>query len=156
MSHANIIIKVLQFCLCLIFIIAGYAKIKVIYTFQSVVETYIELYVPFRLNSYIMAWGISILEIVLGLTGTISIFSKNLYFHIQSGRIISLCLMILLIIFTYFTGINALFPTELGSVESCGCFGEWLHFSPVAAFIRNLVLLIISTTIMLWYNMTKL
>ena len=32
----------------------------------------------------------------------------------------------------------------MGSIESCGCFGELVHFSPLGAFIKSLVLFVVS------------
>ena len=46
--------------------------------------------------------------------------------------------------FIYLTGVNYLSPTLLGSIESCGCFGELIHFSAKGSFIKTIVLWIIA------------
>lgn len=43
-------------------------------------------------------------------------------------------------IFVWLTGVNLFFPTIFGSVESCGCFGELVHFTPVGSFVKSMVL----------------
>lgn len=46
----------------------------------------------------------------------------------------------MLVFFVWLTGVNLFFPTVMGSIESCGCFGELIHFSPAGSFVKSLVL----------------
>lgn len=46
----------------------------------------------------------------------------------------------MLAFFVYLTGVNLFMPTLFGSIESCGCFGELIHFSPMASFIKSVML----------------
>ncbi len=41
--------------------------------------------------------------------------------------------------FAYITFIN--YTDPYGGIESCGCFGEVVHFSPAASFYKNVILL---------------
>ena len=53
-----------------------------------------------------------------------------------------------LLIFSLFTCItfkNYVFPSDYGPIESCGCFGELIHFSPLLSFIKSFLLCIVST-----------
>ena len=42
--------------------------------------------------------------------------------------------------FVWLTGINLFSPSLMGSIESCGCFGELIHFSPLSSFVKSVVL----------------
>ncbi len=55
---------------------------------------------------------------------------------------IAFCAM--LSFFVYLTGMNYFFPSIMGSIESCGCFGELIHFSPLASFVKSLLLWVVS------------
>lgn len=46
----------------------------------------------------------------------------------------------MLAFFVYLTGVNLFMPTLFSSIESCGCFGELIHFSPMASFIKSMML----------------
>ena len=50
----------------------------------------------------------------------------------------------MLSLFVYLTGVNLFFPTVIGSIESCGCFGELIHFTPLSSFIKSVILLLIA------------
>ena len=47
-------------------------------------------------------------------------------------------------IFLYLTAINIFIPSEYGSIESCGCFGEFIHFSPKASLIKTFFIWLLS------------
>lgn len=51
--------------------------------------------------------------------------------------------------FLWLTGINLFMPSLVGSIESCGCFGEFIHFSAVGSFIKCIVLFIMSLALFL-------
>ena len=55
---------------------------------------------------------------------------------------------LMLSFFVYLTGVNLFFPTIMGSIESCGCFGELIHFSPLASFIKSAVLWMLSLVLL--------
>lgn len=62
-------------------------------------------------------------------------------------KIASVVFLLLLTFFLYLTGINYLFPPVVGSVESCGCFGQLIPLTAFQSFIKSVVLWIISVVI---------
>lgn len=48
--------------------------------------------------------------------------------------------LIALSFFVCLTGDNYLNPSIIGPIESCGCFGELIHFTPLEAFVKSCVL----------------
>lgn len=65
-------------------------------------------------------------------------------------RVASVGYCVMLTFFVYLTGLNLFFPTIMGSIESCGCFGELIHFSPLASFIKSVVLWILSIVLVVY------
>jgi hypothetical protein len=39
---------------------------------------------------------------------------------------------------------NLFCPSLMGSIESCGCFGELIHFSPLSSFVKSVALWVMS------------
>lgn len=55
--------------------------------------------------------------------------------------LVSIMIVIMFTSFLYLTSVNAFFPSKYyGSTESCGCFGELIHFTLIASFYRSMVL----------------
>lgn len=65
-------------------------------------------------------------------------------------RVASVGFCVMLTFFVYLTGLNLFFPTIMGSIESCGCFGELIHFSPLASFVKSVVLWILSLVLVVY------
>ena len=65
-------------------------------------------------------------------------------------RVASVGFCVMLTFFVYLTGENLFFPTIMGSIESCGCFGELIHFSPLASFIKSVVLWVLSIVLVVY------
>ncbi len=65
-------------------------------------------------------------------------------------RVASVGFCLMLTFFVYLTGLNLFFPTIMGSIESCGCFGELIHFSPLASFIKSVVLWVLSIVLVVY------
>lgn len=63
-------------------------------------------------------------------------------------RVASVGFCLMLTFFVYLTEVNLFFPTIMGSIESCGCFGELIHFSPLASFIKSVVLWLLSLVLL--------
>lgn len=63
-------------------------------------------------------------------------------------RVTSVGFCLMLTFFVYLTEVNLFFPTIMGSIESCGCFGELIHFSPLASFIKSVVLWLLSLVLL--------
>ena len=64
-------------------------------------------------------------------------------------RTIAMSFFIMLSFFVYLTALNLFFPTIMGSIESCGCFGELIHFTPVASFVKSVVLWIMALALVI-------
>lgn len=75
-----------------------------------------------------------VLEFVIGLCVIVGFMKKNL----------SIVYVAILSFFLWLTGINLFFPSLIGSIESCGCFGELIHFTPTTSFIKSFILWILS------------
>lgn len=67
----------------------------------------------------------------------------------EYSRIVAMFFLIMLSIFIYLTGLNLFFPSIMGSIESCGCFGELIHFTPMASFVKSVVLWIMSLVLVI-------
>ena len=63
-------------------------------------------------------------------------------------RVTSVGFCLMLTFFVYLTEVNLFFPTIMGSIESCGCFGDLIHFSPLASFIKSVVLWLLSLVLL--------
>lgn len=122
--------------LAVVFLVSSVTKMVNIHSFAMEVGEYLDLYMPNWMHGMQMTCAISVcvVEFVLGLMGL-----RHKY-----AKVVSMGITMMLIFFVYLTAQNAFFPTMFGSVESCGCFGELIHFSPMASFVKSVVLLVIS------------
>ena len=115
-----------------ILILSAILKSINIHSFAMETGGFIDMYMPSWLHGfkYPCAMIVCQLELMLGL-----LVLKAKY------RYMALCGMFLLLtFFVWLTMVNAFFPTILGSIESCGCFGELIHFTPMASFVKSVVL----------------
>lgn len=115
-----------------VFIVSCILKTIGIQTFAIEVGDYIDLYMPQWLHGWNLpcAIGVCMIELLVGLLAFWKKFDRWM---------ISLSFL-LLTFFVWLTGVNLFFPTIFGSVESCGCFGELVHFTPVGSFVKSVVL----------------
>jgi|GEM_PF-5230163 len=127
-----------RYLLAIVLLVSGTSKCLYLHGFSVEVSQYSELYVSSALMPFSSQIAIFIccIEIVLGL------FLLLTRFIVLSTSITSM----LMLFFLYLTGVNYFFPTSLGRIESCGCFGELVHFSAKGAFIKTLILCTISFT----------
>lgn len=124
-----------------IFILSAVLKSINIHSFAMETGDYIDMYMPSCLHGfqYPCAMLVCQIELMLGLLALKEMFRRMAL----SG------MFLLLTFFVWLTMINAFFPTILGSIESCGCFGELIHFSPIASFLKSAVLWVLVGGIML-------
>lgn len=47
-------------------------------------------------------------------------------------------------VFTYITFVNLFFPTSLGPIQDCKCFGDFLQLTPFASFVKSCILFVLS------------
>lgn len=126
----------IKWVLGFVFIVSSILKSINIHSFAMETVDFIDMYMPSWLHGfqYPCAMIVCQSELVLGLLAL-----KEKYRHI------AFCGMFLLLtFFVWLTMINAFFPTIFGSIESCGCFGELIHFTPIASFIKSVVLWILA------------
>lgn len=122
----------LRMGLGIVFIASSLLKVVSIKTFAMETGEYIDLYMPQWLHGWNMpcAIGVCAAELLVGL----------LAFCRKYVRWMSILSLVMLTFFVWLTGVNLFFPTVFGSVESCGCFGELVHFTPVGSFVKSVVL----------------
>lgn len=122
--------------LSVIFFTSGISKAINIDSFSEQVIQYSVLYLHPILAEYSKQISVFIccIEVVL----SVGVWISKLRLFATTG----VCVLILF--FLYLSGVNYLYPTMIGRIESCGCFGEFLRFSPKDAFIKNIILSIVA------------
>lgn len=132
----NRISNLLRILLSLLLIISAALKFYNISGFANTVQMFADAYIIGMPHSIVYFFSVFICFIEL-FVGTIGIFNRF--------RTISLPLIIIMSsVFTLVTFANVFFPTSLGSIQDCKCFGDVLHLSPFASFIKSCVLLCLS------------
>lgn len=129
----------------LVFLVSSILKSVNIHSFAMETGEYIDLYMPSWLHGlqYPCAMIVCQMELMFGLLGL-----RPRY------RTVALCgMLVLLSFFVWLTAVNAFFPTILGSIESCGCFGGLIHFTPIASFVKSVVLwLMVGGVLLIEFN----
>lgn len=137
-----------RYLLSTVLFLSGISKFFYIQGFASEVAQYSELYVSsaFVPWSKWIAIAVCCVEIVSGVSLVVPKLSK----------LACIAVFALMTFFLYLTGVNYLFPTIFGSVESCGCFGELVHFTAKGSFLKSIILWVISfTTIIVIYKNSR-
>ena len=139
------IINILKLSLSIIFLTAGVSKIFYYRGFTQEIAQYFELYLfslPAVSYRYIAVFLI-ITEIAIG-------------FCLQIKKIVlpTIILMFLLLsAFWYLNMLNYFFPSIIGSVESCGCFGELIQFTPAGSFYKSMTIWTLSLYLLIYMIM---
>lgn len=136
-----------KYLLAIVLLLSGISKCFYLQGFSTEVSRYCEFYVssifvPF--SSHI-ATVVCCVEVLLGL---LLFFKRYILFS-------TFTVFTLMLFFLYLTGENYFFPTMFGRIESCGCFGELIHFSAKGSFIKTLVLCVISFATFLYSYQRK-
>ena len=122
----------LRITLGVCFILSGVMKAVNVYSFAQEIRLYIEAY----MDSYFVQWTVEIAVAICAIetiTGLLALRKKY-------APIVSIVFLGMMSFFVWLTGINLFYPSLMGSIESCGCFGELIHFSPLASFVKSVVL----------------
>lgn len=122
----------LRITLGVCFILSGVMKAVNVYSFAQEIRLYIEAY----MDSYFVQWTVEIAVAICAIetiTGLLALRKKYV-------PIVSIVFLGMMSFFVWLTGINLFYPSLMGSIESCGCFGELIHFSPLASFVKSVVL----------------
>lgn len=121
-----------------VFILSSLSKAVNIYSFAMETGLYINLYMPMWLHGGDMSCAV--------LVCAIEMFVGLLAFRQEYRAQSSLLFFVILLFFVCLTGINCFFPsTFAGSIESCGCFGELIHFTPFGSFMKSSILWLFSS-----------
>ena len=134
--HERKFVSCLRMVLGIVFLASSLLKIVSIRTFAMEVGEYIDLYMPQWLHGWNMPCAIGVCASEL-LVGMLAFWKRML-------RWMSILSLVMLTFFVWLTGVNLFFPTMFGSVESCGCFGELVHFTPVGSFVKSRVLWVLA------------
>lgn len=120
-----------------ILIVSGVVKLFQIKGFENTVQMYLDAYF-FSVGAsmvYVLALLVCICEMVSG-------FLCVVRFRCMFPRIIVAVIFGAFVVITF---INVFYPTELGPIQECFCFGTLLHFSPWGAFVKSVLLFIMLT-----------
>lgn len=123
-----------------IFILSGAAKAFNVGSFAYEVRLYADAYIADGLHLLAMPAAVALcaVEVLLGL---LAISRRYAVFALWP-------MLALLSFFVWLTAVNAFWPSPFGSIESCGCFGELIHFSPLASFIKSAALWLVALAAM--------
>ncbi len=140
--HRQGVAIILSRTLGALFIASAFLKFHALQTFQGEVRLFLEVYFPtiFIGHERFLAVSTCVLELIMGICATIGIGRKRL----------SVAYIAMLSFFVWLTGINLFFPSLMGRIESCGCFGELIHFTPRAAFVKSVIL---DAMAILWFSL---
>ena len=127
-----------------VFLLSSVMKAVNINSFVMETRLYVDAYF-WDLKSVMSGFG----TIRIEMTGAIGVCVIEMLVALlairhEYRRVASIGFCVMLTFFVYLTGLNLFFPTIMGSIESCGCFGELIHFSPLASFVKSVVLWIMS------------
>lgn len=128
----SIVISILPLVLSVTFMASSLMKAVNIRAFANETLLYSETYLSSTLSPYSteIACAVCSAELMLAML-----------FLRQRCILFASCLSFaMLSFFVVLTGLNVFFPTSFGRIESCGCFGEMLHISPLEAFVKSVVL----------------
>ena len=126
------IVTIFRIALGVCFILSGMMKAVNVYSFAKEIRMYVEAY----LDSYFVQWTVGIAVVICAIeitTGLQALRKRNV-------TVVSVTFLAMLSFFVWLTGINLFSPSLIGSIESCGCFGELVHLSPLASFVKSVVL----------------
>ena len=121
-----------RYVLAIIFMVSGVSKFFYIEGFAMEIREFSEMYISSILVSWnnIIAIGVCLIEITLSIAMCIT----------RISLIATILTLLMMTFFLYLTGVNYLQPPITGSIQSCGCFGELIHFTALGSFIKSVVL----------------
>lgn len=122
--------------LSLTWLVSSLMKCVNIHSFASETMLYLEAYVSPALAPASMALSCMVcsLELLLAML----LLHKR---YVWPASVVS---VLLLSFFACLTGANLIAPAEFGQIESCGCFGELIHFTPGGSFVKSVVLCLVA------------
>ena len=136
MRIKTIVHRSLSIFLGTVFILSATTKFYSLQAFGGEVMLYLEIY----FNGWLSNNSIHVAQLVCLLELTTGIF----YLLPKFSRYANLAGLAALSFFVYLTGDNYFNPSMVGRIESCGCFGELIHFTPLESFMKSCVLWVIA------------
>ena len=136
-------IKPQTIAMCLlgiVFILSSVTKAVALPIFADELQLYLDIYFGGWLRDYklLLAGMVCLAEMLIGIACLVPALRRQA----------NVAAFLALTFFVWLTGDNYFNPSPLGRIESCGCFGELIHFTPLASFIKSLVLWVIALVIM--------
>lgn len=114
------------------FILSGVMKAVNVYAFAQEIRLYIEAY----MDTALVPWAVELAVAVCAMetiTGLLALRKRHV-------PVVAVVFFGMMSFFVWLTGVNLFCPSLMGSIESCGCFGELVHFSPTGSFVKSVVL----------------
>lgn len=135
--NINRVNNIIRYMLSGCFIMSGLLKAIGIDAFEQEVVMYGDAYIGDWVHDYSCEIAIAVctIELVIGIA---------VLWH-RLALFAGISLFVVLLFFVYLTGTNLFFPTILGRIETCGCFGELVHFTPISSFVKSVTLLLLSS-----------
>lgn len=136
METKTIVHRSLSIFLGTVFILSATTKFYSLKAFGGEVMLYLEIY----FNSWLSNNSIHVALLVCLMELTTGVF----YLLPKFSRYANLIGFAALSFFVYLTGDNYFNPSMVGRIESCGCFGELIHFTPLESFMKSCALWVIA------------
>lgn len=128
--------KIISYILSICFLLSGILKLVSLRSFEQEVQLYGDAYIGDWVHSF--SFEIALLVCVAEIVAAIMTLLR------QNSFVSAIAFVAMLSLFVYLTGVNLFFPTIAGSIESCGCFGELIHFTPLSSFVKSVALFLIA------------
>lgn len=125
-------------CLGGVFILSAVTKAVSLPVFADEMRLYLDIYFGgwLRDSSLFLAGMVCLAELLIGIA----------YLIPALRRYANMAAILALTFFVWLTADNYFNPSILGQIESCGCFGELIHFTPLASFIKSFALWCMAAT----------
>lgn len=138
MITEKIIHHMLSLLLGIVFILSSVTKAIALPVFADEMRLYLDIYFGgwLRDASLYLAGMVCLVEQMIGIA----------YLIPALRRYANIAAILALTFFVWLTADNYFNPSPLGRIESCGCFGELIHFTPLASFIKSFALWCMATT----------
>lgn len=126
------------YCLGGVFILSAVTKAVGLPVFADEMRLYLDIYFGgwLRDSSLFLAGMVCLAELLIGIACLVPALRRQA----------NVAAFLALTFFVWLTGDNYFYPSPFGRIESCGCFGELIHFTPLASFIKSLVLWCMAAT----------
>ncbi|WP_447640518.1 MULTISPECIES: BT_3928 family protein [Chitinophagaceae] len=129
--------------------------VGLLFIFSGLIKANDPLGLSYKMQEFFEAWGWSGLNsLTLPLAYAMNIFEVLAGVAVILGYAMSLfswLLLLLTIGFAFLTGYASL----SGKFKTCGCFGDCLPLTPIASFVKDLVLLVLISVIFVYRNRIK-